>query len=264
MIPLADSIDISKLANLLRSGLSVDKAMALIGPLPESKGLQYLLAVTKDSGAAVAGELDSVAELFIFRERSIERIKLAHASPKASARLVLWLPVITLLMAQLVGWDVLSSITRKPLTLLSIAFGIALLLIARFITTRLLLKAKPKETFIGYYLLAIALEISGGANLSQAQNRARIIYLEVFAGEPSAKEITSLREVVALVEQTGVRAAELLRREAENLQREVLLEAELKIEKLGVKLMLPLGLGVLPAFVLLAVVPLMVTTLGSK
>ena len=39
---------------------------------------------------------------------------------------------------------------------------------------------------------------------------------------------------------------------------------ELKIEKLGVKLMVPLGLGVLPAFVFLAIVPLMVTTLGAN
>jgi pilus assembly protein TadC len=46
--------------------------------------------------------------------------------------------------------------------------------------------------------------------------------------------------------------------EAENVK------TEIKIEKLGVRLMLPLGLGVLPAFVFLAIVPLMVTVLGTK
>jgi tight adherence protein B len=261
---LTDSISLSKFANLLRSGLSVDRALKSRGAIPKSKGVKFLLEVAKDSGAAVAGELDSVTDLFVFRERAIGRIKLAHASPKASARLVLWLPVLTLVMAQLVGWDVLSSITQRPITLLSIGFGLGLLLLARWITTKMLVKASPKESFIGFYLMAVALEISGGANMDQARSRALKIYLEVFFEEPGAKELQSLREVIALVEQTGVRSVELLRRQAENLQREVLLEAELKIEKLGTKLMLPLGLGVLPAFVFLAVVPLMVTTLGSK
>jgi tight adherence protein B len=48
------------------------------------------------------------------------------------------------------------------------------------------------------------------------------------------------------------------------MQDDALLTTEVKIEKLGIRLMLPLGLGVLPAFVFLAIVPLMVTTLESN
>jgi pilus assembly protein TadC len=48
------------------------------------------------------------------------------------------------------------------------------------------------------------------------------------------------------------------------MQEDVIFATEVRIEKLSIKLMLPLGLGVLPAFVFLAIVPLMVTTLGAQ
>ena len=73
-----------------------------------------------------------------------------------------------------------------------------------------------------------------------------------------------MEQVDELVEQKGARANELLRKEAKLMQEKTQQAIELKIEKLGVKLMVPLGLGVLPAFVFLAIVPLMVTTLGAN
>jgi tight adherence protein B len=73
-----------------------------------------------------------------------------------------------------------------------------------------------------------------------------------------------MAEITELVEHSGARAVELLRKQAQKMQEEVLFAAEVKIEKLGIKLMLPLGLGVLPAFVFLAIVPLMLTTLGAQ
>jgi tight adherence protein B len=167
-------------------------------------------------------------------------------------------------MAQLVGWDVVSSITQTPITGLSIAFGLVLLLGAKFVSSRFLIRAKPKDSFTGFYLLAVALEISAGTNFAHAQRRALRTYMEHFGNEPSAKELEALAEIIPLVEQAGIRVGELLRAQATNLQREEINIAEMKIEKLGIKLMIPLGLGVLPSFVLLAIVPLMVTTLGSK
>jgi tight adherence protein B len=77
-------------------------------------------------------------------------------------------------------------------------------------------------------------------------------------------ELKALQQVSQLVEQKGARAINLLRKQAKSMQDDALLSTEVKIEKLGIRLMLPLGLGVLPAFVFLAIVPLMVTTLGSK
>jgi tight adherence protein B len=234
------------------------------GANQSSKGLRYLLQVSLDSGSAVASELDFVSELFAARERNLQRIEIAHASPKSTARLMLLLPLLILGMAEFLGWGVLGSLTQRPIITVSIFLGLALLLISKVITSSLLKRAKPAESFVGFYLLGVALQISGGTNLYLAQSRAKEIYTETFDGLPPQEELVVMEQVADLVEQKGARAIELLRKQAKLMQEQAQQATELKIEKLGVKLMVPLGLGVLPAFVFLAIVPLMVTTLGAN
>lgn len=243
----------------------MDDSLEQIGRSDEqSLGLRYLLQVSMDSGSAVAAELEFVAEIFESRERASKRIEIAHASPKSTARLMLWLPMLILGMAQFLGWGVLDSLLQRPVIAVSILIGLALLLISRFITSGLLDRAKPTESFIGFYLLGVALQVSGGTTLDKAQTRAASLYEEVFQFSPSAEEAKILDQVKTLVEQKGARVNELLRKQAKLMQEEHQQAVELKIEKLGIRLMVPLGLGVLPAFVFLAIVPLMVTTLGAN
>jgi tight adherence protein B len=260
-----DSLTLTKFAGLLRSGVDLDRALEHIGGMPQdASGLRYLLEVAKDAGAKVAYEIDVVADLFTFKERALQRIQVAHASPKASARLVIWLPLITLVLAQLVGINILAAVTTKPIILVSLGFGLMLLLLAKTLSSRLIKRAKPGDTATGFYLMGVALESSGGASLNRAQNRASDIYLSVFGSNPSTEELTAVAQVALLVEETGARVGDLLRRQAEQLQREALVAAEIKIEKLSVRLMVPLGLAVLPAFLFLTVIPLMFSMLGPK
>jgi tight adherence protein B len=212
----------------------------------------------------MASEIEFFADVLASRDRSLQKIEIAHASPKSTARLMLWLPIITLAMAQLLGWGVLDTLLEKPIVLVSLGLGIALLLVAKLVTSRLLKKAKPEQSYEGFYLLGVAMAFSAGANLVRAQDRALTSYRQVFTIEPPASELSAMAEITELVEHSGARAVELLRKQAQKMQEEVLFAAEVKIEKLGIKLMLPLGLGVLPAFVFLAIVPLMVTTLGAQ
>jgi tight adherence protein B len=188
----------------------------------------------------------------------------AHASPRATARLVIWLPVLVLLVAQLVGWNVLDAIFDKPVIFLSLILGLSLLLVAKLITSKMLSRAKPNDSYLGLYLMGIAIQCSAGSNLTKAKERAMRIYRDVFDALPAEIELDQLVSLEKLVNDTGSRISSLLLRQAQNLQEAELVKTEIKIERLGVRLMLPLGLGVLPAFVLLAIVPLMVSTLGTK
>ena len=262
---MSDSLNLTKFVGLLKAGVSLEQSIEQIGGADQSsKGLRYLLQVSLDSGSAIASELEFVAELFSSRERNMKRIEIAHASPKSTARLMLLLPLLILGMAEFLGWGVLVSLTQRPIIAVSIFLGLALLLISKVITSSLLKRAKPAESFAGFYLLGVALQSSGGTNLYLAQSRATEIYIDIFDGPPPLEELTIMEQVAELVEQKGARANELLRKQAKLMQEKTQQETELKIEKLGVKLMVPLGLGVLPAFVFLAIVPLMVTTLGAN
>jgi tight adherence protein B len=260
-----DSITLYKFAGLLRSGVPMDKSLQYIGGIPQGKsGLRFLLEVAMHSGAKVASEIDVVADLCYQRNRSIERIKVAHAGPKASARLVLWLPVITLSIGQFSGLNLFGAIVSKPALILSIGMGVLLLALARVVSSKLIRKANPQENYLGFFLMGVALESSAGSNLNQAQQSAYEIYQSVFAEPPSKVEELAMAEIANLVELTGARVGDLLRAHAMNLQQEVLVANEIQIERLGVRLMLPLGLAVLPAFVCLAVVPLMATMFGPN
>ena len=61
----------------------------------------------------------------------------------------------------------------------------------------------------------------------------------------------------------GVPAAELLRSEADQQRRDARTEGQRRAVNLGIALLIPLGVCVLPAFMLLGVVPLLVTVLST-
>jgi tight adherence protein B len=262
---MSDSITLNKFSGLLRSGVPMEKALKFVGGIPlDNLGLHYLLRVAMHSGASVANQIDAVAELCYQAEHSLDRIRVAYAGPKSSSTLVIWLPVITLLIAQLAGFDLLATISARPIVLVSIGLGTLLLVLAKLVSRSLIRKASPTQSFCGYYLMGVSLEAGGGATLNQAQRSAYEIYEEVFSTPPSTKDQLAMAEISNLVELTGARAGDLLKANALNLQREISVANEIRIERLGVKLMLPLGLAVLPAFICLAVIPLLATLFGPN
>ncbi|NDE89392.1 MAG: hypothetical protein EB055_05400, partial [Micrococcales bacterium] len=80
---MSESVMLTKFASLLRSGLSIPKALNLIGEIPQSSEVGFLIRVAAISGTAVAKELELVAQLVANREKTSRRIKIAQASPKA-------------------------------------------------------------------------------------------------------------------------------------------------------------------------------------
>ena len=69
--------------------------------------------------------------------------------------------------------------------------------------------------------------------------------------------------LLALSRRAGVPAGELLRSEAEEERRAARAEAAARASVLGVRLMLPLGLCILPAFMVLCVAPLLIAVVTS-
>ena len=141
---MTDSLKLTKFAGLMQAGVSLEQSLESIGGIPKSaSGFSYLLEVASDAGSSVAKEMEVIAELLGNREKFAQRIVVAQASPKATARLVMWLPVIVLVMAQLIGWNVLGSLVERPIVLLSLFFGTSLLIVSKLITLRMIKRALP-------------------------------------------------------------------------------------------------------------------------
>ena len=86
------------------------------------------------------------------------------------------------------------------------------------------------------------------------------------SGHPSgvsADPAANLREALRFVATTGAPSADVLVAEAAQIRRRRSREAERRAAALGVRLVVPLGLCALPAFVALTVVPLLLSLLPS-
>jgi len=71
------------------------------------------------------------------------------------------------------------------------------------------------------------------------------------------------RRALQLASQAGVAPACLLRSAADDLRQDTLARVEVQTARLSVRLVLPLGLAFLPAFVLISVVPLVIALATS-
>lgn len=252
-------IVLKRLASLVRAGVPVSKAVASFDQLPNNLEVDYYLALAKISGSAIAQELEACAKSVLLRENVRSKIHLAQVSPKATAKLLLVLPILTLGLSQLSGVNVLGTLSSKPALAFSLGLGLGLLGLAKWISGILIAKASAKESFEGSLLLGLGLLVSSGMNYKKAMELATDIYSKVFGEQPSAREVREIVNVGEYLSQSGSSITELLRSKADEIQMEKLQKSQIAAEKLGIRLLLPLGLVVIPAFLLIAVLPLTVS-----
>ncbi|WFR66665.1 hypothetical protein P9139_18265 [Curtobacterium flaccumfaciens] len=119
----------------------------------------------------------------------------------------------------------------------------------------------------GVLLDAWAVAVSGGGAWASGGAAVREAFDERHGSSDvtarSATEAARLREVLALSRRAGVPAAALLRAAAEDVRDDAAAAGLAAAERLAVRLVLPLGVCVLPAFVLVGVVPVVVGVLSS-
>jgi tight adherence protein B len=125
----------------------------------------------------------------------------------------------------------------------------------------LLEKSRPQFVDPGAFLDAVAIGLSAGLSPDRAEAEARS--LEAI-GTPDSEAEASLAECLTLSTQTGSSIRSLLLDAAQSIRathRNIQAQA---ISKLQIRLMLPLGLLTLPAFVLLAVAPMAIGMLTQQ
>lgn len=257
-------LSLLKFASLIRSGISMQKALSMVGGPPSDKNIRFLIAVAIESGTAAAAEISQIADQIAEIEKSRQRIEILRAAPRASVRLIIWFPLVVFILAELSGFGLVASTISQPSLLASVAIGFCLLLLAKFSTDRLVRAAGPAQSPTGLFLLAVAMILSTGGGIENSRELATGMYRKVYGVAPIETEMAAFLEIAELSEETGNPPGELLRRQADILQRLEQLEIAKNIEKLSIRLLLPLGLLVLPAFILMALVPLSFSMLGFE
>ncbi|MEO9015379.1 MAG: type II secretion system F family protein [Terrimesophilobacter sp.] len=224
------------------------------------RGLAAGWFVATAAGAPLAASLRDFAAGLRDLAQTERDLATALAGPVATAKLVMVLPAVGILFSVVLGVDSLAALFSSVPGLLCLGTGTALLVAARAWNRRLLNRARPTIRTPGLAMELMAIAVSGGASLSRAS--AVVAQARERCGV-QADGVDSIAEVLELSRRAGVPAAALLRSAADEARRQARSSGEQKAATLAVTLMLPLGLCVLPAFMLLSVAPLLIAILSS-
>lgn len=217
--------------------------------------------VATSSGAPLAGCLREMAEALRQLGQLHRDVDAALAGPVSTARFVAVLPVVGLMFGTILGFDTIGILVTTPLGLGCLAVGISLSVIASCWTATLVRRARPASGSPGLTAQLTAIALTGGGSITGARQSTAVAAKRFGFGDALGEK--GIETVLALSRRAGVPAAELLRSEAEQDRRTARTQAQLRAAALGTSLMIPLGICVLPAFMVLGVAPLMLAVLSS-
>jgi tight adherence protein B len=254
---LADIGDLQAGAVIAR----IDSGMPLIAAIEAEGGAWRDLAaaweIATTVGAPLSEVLRTIAETLRDADAAADDVQIALAEPAGTARLLLWMPVAGLLLSFALGFDTIGVIFTNPLGAACVVSGLLLVLAARVWTTRLLDRARPERGTPGMRSELVAVALGGGASVE----RALRLVADSAVTAPDDQE--RLHSVLELSRSAGVPAAELLRASAAQDRHSARVAGRLRAAKLSTRLLIPLGVCTLPAFLLLGVAPLLLSVLAS-
>jgi tight adherence protein B len=241
-----------------------DAILSIVGTSTDAAGWRGLAAawgVASEAGAPLAPTLADLAGSLRDLAETGRQVQVALAAPIATARMVMALPAVGVLFGMALGFDTVGTLFGTPAGLACLAAGGGLMIAARFWNRRLVRSAEPDAQTPGLALDLVAIAVSGGASTERATRAVER------ACERSSLALETDRAIIDIVlllsRRAGVPAATLLRSEAAEARRRARSDGARKAATLSVTLMLPLGLCILPAFMLLGVAPLLIAVISS-
>jgi len=272
---LTNSADVvRKISALINAGLPAQQAGEICNAdisaleISERKQFDLVWGLAVTLGGPVALALNRMTEVFDRNQRNTTEVQLAFTGPQSTAKLVMWLPALSLVLAQLVGMNPLASIFGSMLGALSVSLGAGLMVAGRYWTKRLLAKALPDPSTVeaidrGAYLDCVLIGLQAGLPLSSARRTALTEFERAFGATPLEQNNVALDYAAELSRTTGAALTEILAANADAFRNEQRFEIAKRISRLGVQLMIPIGVAVLPAFILLSIVPIAISLLSQ-
>ena len=233
-------MQLRELAALLSAGIDLKTALKQVDFQKLPRELELAISL----GAPLKTLLISLANQQESEQKAKAELAQALAVPRATRRLLLWLPFATLLFTLLLGISSLASL-GNPLVLASLALGACLLLAGNKITKRMLsgFSSDFYLTELQQFLIAVKAGMTTG---------------EINKSFPHLLPNSRIRKLIELTNQTGASLGALIESEIENSIQTQLSEKVTALRQLSVRLLIPLGLTTLPAFMLFTIPPTMV------
>lgn len=264
---MSDREIFAKFNSLMAGGLSLEQATRIAEPtkLSDQFAQQYrlLMTVCQEAGGSPVLALRSLEKIAEQQQENEARLRVAGTVPKATARLVLWLPLGSSLLGQLLGLGSIAVFFESMPALVSLLIGLLLLIAAQIWSQKILWSANRLQRGDQIVLDAVALCLDAGLPLRQAQDIALSRYVEFFEIETSQHTRSEIAELVHFSDLSGAPISKLLRNRAEESRREVTNRQNENLERVSIRLLAPLAVFVLPAFVLITVLPMSISLITN-
>lgn len=249
-------------------------------------------------GAPLADALRGMADALRDAQETLDDVRVAMAEPTHTARLMSVLPLLGVVIALGLGFDVLGVLFSPGAGLACLVAGLAMILGGRLWASGLIRAARPEPGTPGLRAELTAIALGGGVSLDRARSlvaatdgggstagvvrggRARhrrqrrgarlLSRRDRTAGaadgalhEGAAAPDAEVDRVLELSRRAGIPAVDLLRATAEQQRLHARTDGRVRAARLGTRLLLPLGACTLPAFLCLGVVPMLLAGLGA-
>ncbi|GIT80939.1 hypothetical protein LLS1_26080 [Leifsonia sp. LS1] len=217
-------------------------------------------AVAVAAGAPLSPALRGAADALRDRAEVARDVEVALSGPRATARLVSWLPLAGAASAMLLGVDIVGALGSGPVGGMLLTAGAALGIAGRRWTASLVRRAAPSGDVPGTTEELTAIALSSGLSVERSRRLVAETCdrLDLPGGSDAA-----IDDILELAARAGAPAAELLSSSAVQRRRTARAAGRTAAARLGVQLLMPLAVCVLPSFLLLGVAPVMLALISS-
>ena len=230
---------VAKFGALLAAGVNMQTAMEITGLRKDGeRPIEQMLFAAILTGAP----LGQVTQRLVAFEFDLAKFKSelasANAVPIATRKLLLWLPGLSLVIGQLAGFGTIAAIFH-PVGLIALVLALLLIAIGVRWSGRLLAPLLKDPTHPALELIQFSLRLSSGASLKESVS-------------------PGVSELVLLSRQTGAPLQELVQHEIDLVTQRALQDSMTQAKHMSIELLVPMALTVLPAFLILTIVPMLI------
>ena len=233
------------LSGLISAGVPLATAVDLADPRQLPEKFRQFIALAFELGAPLVPTLSQLEVQLRHEERSAQEVSQAQAVPQATRTLLLWLPPVAFLMSQIMGLASLKGLLH-PVGMVAALLAAALLGLGHKISGKMLATFDEMRPDPTHSLMVLRICLAAGEPLSKIE--ARLAKLD-----PGVAT-----ELIELSKQTGAKLVALIDSELKQLNQKLLSERIEAARRLSVKLLIPLSLTTLPAFLLLTLPPIII------
>lgn len=228
------------LAGMVAAGIPLGVAIEKSGSRPHP-----LVDLAIRVGAPLTPALTLLEQQLQARDRISSEVFQAQAVPRTTRKLLLWLPLLSVLLGEAMGLKTISGLLT-PVGLLALSLALLVLWIGSKVTARMLSQLRDPDCQETEELMALDLCLMAGVGLGEIQNQLGL------------KLESAAVSMIELSKSTGASLRPLIATEILRLNQQEL-DAQLsKAKRLSVSLLIPLSLTTLPAFLLLTIPPMLI------